>query len=364
MLGLLLRVPLYRRARRRGGLPPLPVNLTVSVTGRCNSRCRTCAIWEQPAAAAEELTLAEHERIARSLGRAPYWLTISGGEPFLRDDLVAVVTAWGRHTRPKAITLPTNGLLVERIVAGAPAICRALPGTQLILNLSYDGAGAEHDAVRGVPGNAAKVETVLAALQRDRPANLTLGLGTVISRHNLDGIEALCRRVRELAPDSFVAEIAEERVELGTKGKPITPDRAQFESALLSVVPAMEALNRGRVSRLVRLFRRRYYRHVIEWLLDPRHGLPCFAGYASAQITPTGEVWACCIESDCLGGLREHGFDFKALWRSPGAAAVRARLRARDCRCPLANVYYTNVLCDPTTATGVVVDWLKSRERA
>ncbi|MGH2502857.1 MAG: radical SAM protein, partial [Ktedonobacterales bacterium] len=48
----------------------LPMNITVSVSYRCNSRCKTCNVWLLPN---YDLTVEEWDRSFQSLGRAPYW---------------------------------------------------------------------------------------------------------------------------------------------------------------------------------------------------------------------------------------------------------------------------------------------------
>ena len=75
-------------------LNSLPGELYIEVTNRCNSRCRTCNIWCKEAR--EELTAEEMARIFQKLGRAPYWITFSGGEPlfqaFKEAGVPAIVT--------------------------------------------------------------------------------------------------------------------------------------------------------------------------------------------------------------------------------------------------------------------------------
>ncbi len=84
MVEILAKIPLYKMAHATGWPRILPLNLTVSVTYRCNSRCLTCNVYTKKA---EEFTVEEFDRTFSSLGRAPYWYTMSGGEPFLRSDL-------------------------------------------------------------------------------------------------------------------------------------------------------------------------------------------------------------------------------------------------------------------------------------
>ena len=41
----LAKAALYHVARRTGTIRPRPLNLTFSVTYRCNAKCRTCNVW-------------------------------------------------------------------------------------------------------------------------------------------------------------------------------------------------------------------------------------------------------------------------------------------------------------------------------
>ncbi|MFC2154824.1 SPASM domain-containing protein, partial [Candidatus Altiarchaeota archaeon] len=82
--------------------------------------------------------------------------------------------------------------------------------------------------------------------------------------------------------------------------------------------------------------------------------IPCYAGYASGQVNPTGEVWGCCIEAKSMGNLREEDYDFKSTWFSEKAKELRQHIRHDGCFCPLANASYTNMLLHPSTLVKVV----------
>ncbi|MEK7838189.1 MAG: radical SAM protein, partial [candidate division NC10 bacterium] len=67
-----------------------PIQLTFFVTRTCNLRCPFCfylAAAAPPADEAPELSLEEVRRISRSLGNL-LWLAFTGGEVFLRPELV------------------------------------------------------------------------------------------------------------------------------------------------------------------------------------------------------------------------------------------------------------------------------------
>ena len=98
---------------------PLPVTLTFSVTNKCQSRCKTCNIWkiypDKHQNPEKELTLDEITQFFQTMGRV-YFFNLSGGEPFLRNDLPQIVEASIDHLNPAIIHSPTNGLAPERII--------------------------------------------------------------------------------------------------------------------------------------------------------------------------------------------------------------------------------------------------------
>ncbi len=119
MLELLPKLPFYWSFYHLGWPQLLPFSLVVSVSFRCNSRCKTCGVWRR---SGEEMSAQEWRQVFARLGHAPFYLTFTGGEPFLRADLADLVIAGAELCRPGVITIPTNGLLTDRVVAGTEQI--------------------------------------------------------------------------------------------------------------------------------------------------------------------------------------------------------------------------------------------------
>src|SRR5271157_869045 len=112
MLKQLLNIPFYKSFYAFGRPKILPFSYTISVTFKCNSRCRTCYIWERNV---PEFTLEEFDKTFFSLKKSPYWVTISSGEPFLRNDTVDIIKSLYTRCAPKVINIPTNGILYKTI---------------------------------------------------------------------------------------------------------------------------------------------------------------------------------------------------------------------------------------------------------
>jgi MoaA/NifB/PqqE/SkfB family radical SAM enzyme len=355
------RIPALKATYRTGRVLSLPVNITVSGSYRCNSRCKTCKVWLLPN---DDMTLEEWDRTFESLGRAPYWFTFSGGEPTLRKDLPDMVGSAYRHCRPGIINIPTNGIQQRIIPASVERVLQVAPKSEVIINLSLDGVGLKHDEVRGVRNNWDRAMVTYAALkelQRDY-GHLTLGIHTVISNYNVDSFPDLCAYVqRELKPDSYITEIAEERVELDTVGSGITPTAEKYTVAIDALLERMREERLTGVAEVAQAFRRRYYELVKRTLREQRQVIPCMAGVASAQIAPNGDVWTCCVRAESMGNLRDHGYDFGSVWRTGKAKQLRRSIKNRECYCPLANAAYTNMLTHGPTVTKVTADVARSR---
>jgi MoaA/NifB/PqqE/SkfB family radical SAM enzyme len=355
------RIPALKATYRTGRVLSLPVNITVSGSYRCNSRCKTCNVWLLPN---DDMTLEEWDRTFESLGRAPYWFTFSGGEPTLRKDLPDMVGSAYRHCRPGIINIPTNGIQQKIIPGSVERVLQVAPKSEVIINLSLDGVGLKHDEVRGVRNNWDRAMVTYAALkelQKDY-GHLTLGIHTVISNYNVDSFPDLCEYVqRELKPDSYITEIAEERVELDTVGLGITPTAEKYTVAIDALLERMREERLTGVAEVAQAFRRRYYDLVKRTLREQRQVIPCMAGVASAQIAPNGDVWTCCVRAESMGNLRDHGYDFGSVWRTGKAKQLRRSIKNRECYCPLANAAYTNMLTHGPTVTKVTADVARSR---
>lgn len=351
---LLPKIPLFWSFYRFGWPQLLPFSLVISVSYRCNSKCRTCDVWRKPN---DDLTLEEWTHVFQRLGTGPIYLTFTGGEPFLRKDLAELILASYTYCLPEYITIPTNGLLTDRIVETVSRVCRGAPRSRIGINLSLDGIGEEHDEIRRVPGNWDKAMATWRGLKavQGKHRNLVLSIHTVISKHNLSRFHEIAEGLQHLQPDSFITEVAEERVELGTVGWDITPLARDYAAVADSLSQHAHATPARGFARVTQSFRARYYQLAKKNLLEHRQTIPCYAGWASGHIAPNGDVWTCCIRAEPVGNLRETGYDLRPIWneRAGTLKALRRSISAGECACPMANASYANMLLHPPTLFAV-----------
>jgi MoaA/NifB/PqqE/SkfB family radical SAM enzyme len=354
---LLARLAGYRAAHATGLPRQLPVNLTVSVTYSCPSRCATCDIWQKKV---DDLSVDEYGRVFPTLHKVPVWVTLSGGDQFVRADFDEIVRLVVAQIEPGIVNIPMNGVITERIFNLLPKIAHHTASAQLVLNLSVDEIGAAHDEIRGADRNFEKLRGVaelIHDLKKTYP-HVVLGVHSVISKLNVHRLPDIEREARAIfRPDSYIAEVAENRVELKTMQKDITPDPRDFRRAtahLSNVIRASRSTHP--VARLVESLRLEYYELAARILEEKRQIIDCYAGWASAQLAPDGHVWGCCVRAESVGNVREHGYDFGAVWFGAQADAFRASVKAHACACPLANASYTNLLLDPRSLVRVAAN--------
>lgn len=357
MLGVLARIPLFQAYRRFGSPKMLPLNITLSPSPKCNSRCLTCNIWMKRE---NELTIDEWDKVLASLGTSPYWFTISGGEPLMYPKIVELAKLAYKHCKPGIINIPTNGILKsgpDRV----RAILEACPDSQLIINLSLDGVGEKHDFIRGVIGNFEKFEERLEQyleLRKEFP-NFVVGIHSVVSTFSVGHLDELIVYAEQSGADQFITEIAEPRVELDTVGLPITPKPEQYAEAIDQLMTYVNSKSYKGVAKITEAFRVEYYKLVKRILDEQDQVISCYAGWASAQIYADGTVWPCCVRADNLGNLREHNYDFGDIWFGEKIKEVRRSIKAKECYCPLANASYTNMLMDVPTVSRVGTKLIK-----
>jgi len=354
---ILHKVIQYRLVRSGLVAPGMPLNFTFSVTNVCQSRCKTCNIWElykdNPEKRLQELKVEEIEKIFQTIGHI-YIFNISGGEPFLRSDIGDIVKLACEYLTPGVIHIPTNAIAIEKAEKLAIDILKVVndiaPSTQVTIKPSLDHIGEKHDDIRGVKGNFEKVITLfkrLKEIQSEYP-NLHAELGTVISRWNVGDIEEIASFVTAQGVDSYRNEIAEQRSEMFNTDNTITPSPEEYERAINYFVRQVRNNMKDRkfFQRMTNAFRLVYYDLAIRILKEKRQVIPCYAGISNVHMSPYGDMWACCTlgYDESMGNIREYGYDFQSLWHSKKAKEVRDYIHKGNCYCPLANQAYSNIL--------------------
>jgi MoaA/NifB/PqqE/SkfB family radical SAM enzyme len=195
------RSPWSKRARLlRAYLARRPVWCAWQVTYRCNYRCAFCNYWETPASSiADELTVEQFALGSRKLARwGSVLISIGGGEPLLRDDIVEIV---GELARDHFVFLTTNGWLAT------PELARALFEAGLWgVSVSLDYTDPDlHDRQRGRIGAFDRAVAAVGMFTdaRTRPHQRVNVMG-VLTSDNVDHMEGLAALALDLGATFMV----------------------------------------------------------------------------------------------------------------------------------------------------------------
>jgi MoaA/NifB/PqqE/SkfB family radical SAM enzyme len=281
-----------------------------------------------------ELTADEVARMFTKLGRLDV-VRVTGGEPFLRTDLVEVVNAIQRASRPLVLHVTTNGSMPETIEAFANQFQEP---RRLSIMVSLDGHRDEHDASRGAEVTYdVALETVrrLAAVRARRGIDVSVNY-TVISSQSV----ADTARVRaELAAMGVEMSIvlaysgsatygirlrgkrAEELIIPG--GYPLHPALAGTD--VEGLVGEEIRIARTLASRTRRMGKLYYLRGLLARLrgeANPRPQPRCVAVRSHIRLLPDGSVPVCQFNGETVGNLHTQSLD--EVWDGQKARDARA----------------------------------------
>lgn len=330
-----------------------PIHLTFFLTRRCNSRCPFCFYLrsEGPAAEqAEELSLAEITKISKSFGSL-LWLAFSGGEIFLREDLVEICRTFYRNNRPAIILLPTNGMLPEIIHAKTEQMLKESPQSILAVKLSLDGLYHRHDEVRNTPGSFARVMQTYELLGRLIPKypNFELGMNTVFCSENQEKMGEIIDFVKGLE------NIRTHTISL-VRGDLSAPDfkqvdqkkyRAaveQLEGNLKNRTAARYRFRGARVKAAQDILQRRLIHRTEQ---EQRRLIPCYAGRLNLVLHENGDVYPCEILDKKMGNIRDTDYNINKVLQTSAAREILKSVSNKECYCTHECNFITNILFNP-----------------
>ena len=284
--------------------------LRFTTTWRCNSRCTTCSIWKMEES--NDLTVAEIDNFSKSkyFSNTSY-ITLSGGEPTLRNDLPELVSVLHKNIPSAGLNLTTNGINPERTERMFREIIKTNPNLRIdLVGLSLNGPKEIHDKTRGIPDN---YEKVLETYERIKDL-VPVAFSYTFCKDNVEYFE-------------WVQDFAEINGTYAYICWTVMNQRFQVsDEDLLFWKPGMEEVLAKHVERVYKnkgfFYNLAFLPHYISssYLYDSivnRRIMPCYAGRQIVHIDPEGNVYPCNFKlSDdrILGNLREDSFD--NIWES------------------------------------------------
>ena len=259
------------------------------LTFNCNHKCVTCNIWKthgrnliKGAKYPTELTVEEIEKIVTRNNLI--YISLTGGEPFLRKDIGDIIRVCLQHV--PMVTITTNGSL-PKIIEKAAKQALLKTNNLLDINVSFDGNKEQHDAFTQIEGSYERVtETIkrLAKLRAKMNGKLKLSIEELVSVHTEAGREHVAQFAKQMnIPLTYSIE-----------------QKAPFYDNEDNV------LVKGKMpSTKMRLSPHDIFSHLYIQSSMNGHIPKCVAAQYTCSITPYGDVMPCLFLPITLKNLRE-----------------------------------------------------------
>jgi radical SAM protein with 4Fe4S-binding SPASM domain len=317
-----------------------PVFVDIELSNRCNLRCRMC--WFHGARGVgdrypnSEITTGEVLELINQLAAYRPTLYFGGGEPFLREDFLEILSH--AHSLGLSTAFTTNGTLLDR-----EKIERIVALEVHAITFSIDGPEALNDKLRGEGHFKKAISSIQSLLESKTRKNLqkpsiavNITVNPTVVGHLKETVETIRDRIGNqidflrihhlwfITPKELQAhkEAVHDALEVWAPGAEshCFPLR-RFDSALLAdeIAPLKNAGN-------IRFFPDMQGKEIRDYYSDG-YRLPkrCLAPFHAAVVKPNGDVKFCpdeWIDDYVLGNVRRDRFE--AIWNHAKAKHFRS----------------------------------------
>ena len=285
---------------------PLPTDASIITTYRCCMECKMCGVWKHPTDPAKEIRPEELEILPRLK-----FINITGGEPFVRDDLDKIVEVAFR--KAQRVVVSTSGFFVDRVLA----LARKFPNVGI--RVSIEGLSETNDRLRGRPGGFDRGLKTLLELRRMGVRDI--GFGITVSNDNSADMLDLFELSKNLKME-FATAAYHNSYYFHKEDNAIT-NRDEV------VANFYELIDRLLAERSPKSWFRAFFNlGLVNYVRGRRRLLPCEAGSVNFFVDPYGEVYPCNgLEKrfwmESFGNIRQ-AHSFSELWSGERADKVRA----------------------------------------
>jgi radical SAM protein with 4Fe4S-binding SPASM domain len=277
----------------------IPLGVQLDLTYRCNERCVHCYLDHEDHG---EMTTAEIKDVLDQLAAAGvFFLTLSGGEIFMRRDLFEIV----EHARKLmfSVKLKTNAVMIRP--AKAKRIAQL--GVESVQVSVYSHRADVHDEITKLPGS---LKRTLEGIRLLKECGVKVSVANVLMKQNGGDYHD----VRALAAEMGVGYNVDATITPMMDGDrsvlELNVDAARLQDimhdpALVGNAEEFCAPPAGPMG-----------------AADAFQTLPCSAGHTACYISPYGDVYPCVQFPLPCGNVRQT--KFADIWReSPQLQAVR-----------------------------------------
>lgn len=294
---------------------PAPTDISIIITYRCPMRCKMCNIWQNPTEKDSEIK----PEVLKKLPKLKF-INITGGEPFVRDDIEEIVKI--AFTKSPRVVISTSGWFEDKIIK----LAERFPN--IGIRISIEGLSCKNDELRGRQGGFDKGLRTLLKLREMGVKDV--GFGITVSNNNSEDMLSLYKLAKQL------------NMEFATAAFHNSYYFHKYDNTITNVENVC-----GNFEKLINMqlrethpkswFRAYFNMGIINYIEGNRRMLPCEAGTVNCFVDPFGEIYPCNgLEEqywkESMGNLNKVS-SFDEIWNSHRAEKVRAKVRTCPKNC-------------------------------
>lgn len=287
------------------------LNGTVIVTYRCNARCTMCSRYKAPSRSEEEISIDTIKKLPDM-----YFTNITGGEPFIRDDLKEIVREL--YKKSDRIVISTNGFFTENILE----LCREFP--KVGIRISIEGLEQTNNEIRGLEDGYQRGYTTLKKLVKMGMKDV--GFGMTVQDRNAADLVPLYRVSDDMGMEFATAALHNSFYFVENKN--IIHDRPMVAGHFEHLINELLKSNSPK-----KWFRAYFNHGLINYIYGQKRLLPCDMSFDTFFIDPYGDVMPCngTKEKEVMGNLNNQTWE--EVWNSRQAEKIREKVRCCDRQC-------------------------------
>ena len=286
-----------------------PIDAVLAITYLCNSRCKMCNIWRKKPQ--KELNPEEYLKLPKSLKD----INISGGEPFLKNDLVEIIQNVKKSCPKARIIISTNGFLPEIIYRRMEKILEIDSNTGVAVSL--DGMKKIHNEIRGIDNGYQKVLKTIKNLKSLKIKNIKIAFTAI--EENTKEMEKVYRFAQEQNLEFTCAVAQNSEHYFGAENQKIQNKedlKNQFEKIIF------QELKKNNLKNFARAY---FTRGLCAFALKQKRILPCQAANDFFFLDPQGNIYPCPVSNLIIGNIKEEKFE--KIWHSEKAKEIRKKIK-------------------------------------
>jgi len=338
----------YHAVQEKAIVSKDPEELHIELTHLCNSKCMTCDIWDiyerNHKTTADELSLEEIQKLIAESSRVKNVRTVvlSGGEPFLRPDLVRICSLIGTYLPNAAVIILTNATNTETVISKTKEILKISKIHSLSIGSSLDGIGLAYDMMRGLASGFTRFVKTVERFKSELP-EIPFSTTFVLTPFNSDQLLPCWEFADKFGLDFFaqfgVPKEARKKEVFQWQEEDYIRIQGQIRLIIDRIISKSADKNRfhaslDRVSDKINLLTKIYYwAHLVDFQrTGKRFAYECDAGTKFAMSDAYGSMFFCPIlKEKTIGNIRQSPLD--QLWSSPEADSVRDFIGSHKCSC-------------------------------